>query len=259
MSITDPLPEVLRARPFAEPLYGTVTAVAASGGVGATTTATVNLYGRPNTVACIAGYAPTVGDIALVLVADRRMVAIGRMSTATTGHPVIPAPPDPPATGTLTVAAVAAGTYQAGKLRADRTDVLQGTDGQGNNQGAWVYGSTIAGTLAGLTALAGRVWIDRRPGGPSDTEALAMYLHAAQVMPTTPPPILATYPAPAPVVPIAAQWIDLPAAWVAQLAAGTAYGLGIGDASASTQPPFLVLASLAASGQSGTIQIDWSR
>lgn len=258
MSITDPLPEVLRARPFAELQHAVVTAVQPPASGAVTGTCTVNLYGRPNIIKVVGGYVPAVGDVALVIVGDRRVYAIARMSTGAT-HPVIPAPPDAPATGTLTVPAVAAGTYQGGRLRTDRTDVLQGADGGGANQGAWVYGSTIAGTLAGLTVHNGRVWIDRRTGGPDPAEPLTLYLHAAQVMPTGPPVILDRYPLPDPVVVQAAVWVDLPAAWVTELATGAAYGLGIGDASASSQPPFMSLASLAASGQSGTVQIDWSR
>ena len=257
MSVTDPLPEILRTRPFAEPLYGIVTAVTPPANAGVTGTATITLYGRPNTVPCMAGYVPTVGDVALMIVADRRIIAIGRMSTGAT-HPAIPLPPPMPAAGTLTVAAVAAGTYQAGALRADRTDVLQGTDPGGPNQGVYVYGDTLAGTLPGLTLGEGRVWIDRRTTGVPDALPVTLNLHAAQALPAAPPAIIATYVPTAQAAVGVPAWVTLPPAWVAQLAAGTAAGIGIGNPAAGTAPPLLALASLAQSGQSGAIQVDWS-
>lgn len=255
MSITEPLAEILRHRPFAQPLFGVVTAVTAPATPADTGTATVTLYGESNVVPCMASYTPTVGDVALVLVADRRLVAIGRMSTGPT-HPVIPAPPVTPPTGTLTVAAVAAGTYQGGRLRTDRTDVLQGTDGTGPNVGAYVYGTTLAGTLAGLTLTAGRVWIDRRMTGSPDPQPLTLYLHAWTDLPAGPPAQLASY-VPATPVPIGVPgWVALPAAWLPLLADASAAGVGIGDTAGTA--PLLALASLAQSGQSGAIQIDWS-
>jgi hypothetical protein len=255
MSITEPLAEILRRRPFAQPLFGVVTAVTAPATTAATGTATITLYGESNTVPCMASYTPAVGDVALVLVADRRLVAIGRMSTGPT-HPDIPVAPVAPTAGTLTVAAVDAGTYQAGRLRTDRTDVLQGTDGTGPNVGAYVYGTTLAGTLAGLTLAAGRVWIDRRMTGSPDPQPLTLYLHAWTDLPAGPPTALDSY-IPATPVPIGVPgWVALPAAWLALLADGTAAGVGIGDAAGTA--PLLALASLSQSGQSGTIQVDWS-
>lgn len=255
MTATDPLPEVLRARPWAMPLLGTVKSVT-TGTTGKTTTAVITIYGVDNVIPVAGGYAPTVGDVALVLVADRRLYAIGYMSRGG-APPVIPAPPALPSSGVLTVPATAAGTYQAGALRTDRTDVLQGTDNGGPNQGAFAYGTTLAGTLAGLTVGTGWVWIDRRPTGPAAAGPLWLYLHAAPALPAGTPAIVDRYTLPA--VALTAAWYALPASWVAQLAAGTASGLGIGGADITPAPPLMALASLAQSDQSGTIQINWSR
>lgn len=219
---------------------------------------TVNSAGQTRTIRRSLQYAaPAVGDVVLIATTgDGRTYAILALATGTS--PVVPpAPSPPPATGSVTFPAAAAGTYRGGAVRTDRSDVLQGDpDAGGLNQGAWFYGTAPAATLAGATITAAKVYLDRRPGGIPGPVPIGLYLHNQTSPPAATPPRAA---GPLTVTSLQigeVRWVDLPAGWGQQIADGTAAGLGIYTVTASA---YAALASLTQSGSTGALRMDWSR
>lgn len=218
---------------------------------------TVNSAGQVRTLRRALQYtAPAIGDVVLIVTTvDGRSYVLAALATGTA--PVVPDPPDPPpAAGSTTFAAIAAGTYQAGLLRTDRTDVLQGDpDGGGLNQGAWFYGSAPAATLGGSNVTAARIYLDRRAGGDPAPVSISLYLHG-KTDPSPDTPARLAGPTPVANLPIGqADWFNLPDGWGQQIVAGTAAGTGIYVA---TPDPYAALASLTQSGSTGALAIDWS-
>jgi len=243
---------------LAQPDRGAQLATAIVTAVPSSITVTVNLGGVLVTIPRANEYtAPAVGDVALVATTNLgKAYALGRLATATAPVPP-PAPPPAPTTGTITFPAQTAGTYRGGAWRTDRSQVLSGDwSGTGINQGAWFYGTAPAGTLAGATITAANVFIDRRAGGFNAAQQIRLYLHNASTRPGAPPAIVAGPQSIASMVVGAAGWRPVPLAWAAQIAAGTARGLGIYTATAD---PYVVLASLAENGQSGALQLAWQK
>jgi hypothetical protein len=252
------LADVLRPRPYTQQLTGIVTAVAA--GTAATlTTATVDTGGGVcRAVPCLAGTTPAVGDVVLLLAADRRLYVVGRLS-----HPAAPAPlpPTPPAdtTGTAVFPAVTAGTYLAGVWRTDRTDVVQGPDPDTGepNAGVWRYGGIPAGTLAGATVLAVEIFLVRWPPAPAADVTVGLILHDQPAHTGTPPAVLDTATVPG-VGGAYAAWVPLPTDWATDIIdpASPAAGIGVQTVGPADLAAF---ASLTADPQSGALSIVWSR
>lgn len=216
-------------------------------------TATIDIEGRVVRLPVIRSWTPTPGDVALILqTTDGRSYAMGAVGFTATPPTPVPPPPAPNA-GTFTFPALTAGSYEAGVWQTDRQDVAQGDIGTGLLQGAWFYGTSISATMTGATAQKGRVWIDRRPGGDVAAQEIRGYLHNTPEW-TSSPPTRALTAVLGTVAVDESGWLDIPLAWAQQLAAGTARGLGIYSATAT---PYVSLASLAQSGQTGAIQIDW--
>jgi hypothetical protein len=251
----DPADE-LRPRPFTQQLTGVVTAVDTAH---TPKLATVDTGGGiAHAVACTTGFTPAVGDVLLLLVSDRRMYAVGKLS-----HPAIPTPlpptPPPPAAGTTVFPAVAAGTYLDGALRADRTDVVQGPEPISGdlNTGVWTYAGIPAATLPGLTVTAAAVYLTRWPVAPSPPITAGLVLHDGADLPTTTPTILDTAPAPG----IAAGqpvWVDIDPTWAEDILdpASAAAGIGVHTVNPADYAAF---ASPYNDAQSGALSITWTR
>jgi hypothetical protein len=199
-------------------------------------------------------FTPAVGDVVLVATTDiGEAWAIMALATGTAPTPV-PTPPAAPAGGSITWPAQDAGTWRGGR-RIDRTDVISGDDdGSGVNRGAWFYGDAIAATMTGLALTTAQIFIDRRGGTPADPANISVYLHNSKTAPTTDPTSVAGPTVIGTVAVGAAAWLPVPIAWINQIIAGTAAGLGIYTATAA---PFVALASLAQSGQTGALNITW--
>lgn len=248
------LADVLRDRPYTQQMTGLVTAVS-TGSTATATTVTVDTGGQIAAgVRCLTGTAPVVGDVVLLLISDRRLYVMGKLSHPTTPPPLPPPLPED-TTGTSVFPAVSAGTYLDGVRRVDRTDVIQGPDPQTGktNVGVWRYGGIPAGTLAGATVTAAALWLTRWPPTPAaDVTAGLVLLDAAE-----PPVVLDSTPVPG-IDGAYAGWVDVPVDWAADLIdpALPAAALGV-----STPDPahYAAFASLTADPQSGALSITWSR
>jgi hypothetical protein len=250
------LATLLRRRPAVRYLSATVTAVAAPGG--GAVALDLSVYGQACTgVPALAGPAYAIGDVVTLAVADRRAYVLGRLS-----HPAALTPIDPPAPGqvggAVTFAAVAAGTYLDGALRADRTDVCQGPDPADGaaNLGAWCYAGIPAATLADATVTAGRLWLRRTsPLGPPPGVTAGLVLHDHPTLTGDAPTVIdtAAYPG---VGSAYGTWVDLPAGWAAELADPAAPAAGVGVATADPAE-FAAFAALAADGATGALRIEY--
>jgi hypothetical protein len=199
---------------------------------------------------------PAIGDVVLILTTPvGTSYAVCALATGTS--PVPPDPPHPPpTTGTMTFTALSALTYRTGGIRTDRTGVMSGDDGAGLNQGAWFYGTAPAATLTGATITNARIYCDRRTGGPDGGIAISAYLHNTPTATAAPPPITA---GPTVIGTLAvgdSAWLDIPVTWAQQIIAGTARGLGIYKGGSA---PFVALASLEQTSQTGAISLDWQK
>jgi hypothetical protein len=215
----------------------------------------VNVNGANITMRRGLHFTPAVGDVVLVATTDiGEAWAIMALATGTAPTPV-PTPPAVPAGGSITWPALDAGTWR-GARRTDRTDVLSGDDdGTGVNRGAWFYGDAIAATMTGLSLTTAQVFVDRRGGTPADPANISLYLHNSKTAPTSGDPVSVAGPTVIGAVAVgAAAWLPVPIAWINQIIAGTAAGLGIYTATAA---PFVALASLTQSGQTGALNITW--
>jgi hypothetical protein len=214
----------------------------------------VNVNGANITMRRGLHFTPAVGDVVLVATTDiGEAWAIMALATGTAPTPV-PTPPGPAAGGTIVWPALDAGTWR-GARRTDRTDVLSGDDdGTGVNRGAWLYGDAIAATMTGLTITTANVFIDRRGGTPPDPANISVYLHNSKTAPATEPVSIAGPNVIGTVAVGATAWLPVPIAWINQIIAGTAAGLGIYTAATT---PVIALASLTQSGQTGALSISW--
>jgi hypothetical protein len=216
---------------------------------------TVNINGVNVSMRRGLHFTPAVGDVVLVATTGiGDSWAIMAIATGTAPTPV-PAPPATPSNGYITWPALDAGTWRAGARRTDRSDVLAGDDGGGVNTGAWFYGDAIAASMGGLTATSAYMCIDRRDGSSGDPIPISLYLHNSTAAPTSGAPVSIAGPTDIGNVALGQlTWLQVPLAWVNQIIAGTAAGLGITRSAAG----WLGLASLEQSGQTGALLINYS-
>jgi hypothetical protein len=208
----------------------------------AAATLTVEVDGVDVTLPVLAGvYA--VGDTVLVLrEGPAGGYVLGRLGSPAVPPPPPPAPPAPVVPTAVERTAVVlpgwTGTYRNGSWR-DTAQLYQGDyTGHGRNTGAAHYGDQLVALGADPAAPATATLTYRRTrGGVYAAQAPTFALLAERSRPAGAPTILAAALGTPVAVDAVATW-TVPAAWVAQLLAGTAGGLGVHvDASS----PYIVL------------------
>jgi len=216
----------------------------------------VNLDGVNVSVRRGLHFTSAVGDVVLVATTGLGEAwALMVIATGTSPTPIA-TPPGPPAGGTMTFPALDAASWRNGNRRLDRTNVMSGDEGGGMNNGAWFYGDSIAATLTGRTVTAAQVCIDRRGGNPLTAVDISLYFHNLLSAPTTgEPAAVVGWTTIGTVADETVAWLPLSVVSVQRIVDGTAAGVGIYQYGTS---PFVVLASLAQSGQTGALSITWA-
>lgn len=167
-----------------------------------------------------------------------------------------PSAPTTPQTGTLTVPAIASGTWNqafSSWSSFHRTNLVQGTYAGQSYAGSWFYGSGPA-QLAGRTVTGFRVRLGARLriGNYNSSLTLNLYRHTSRTRPSgdvsrVAGPDTVSLPSGA-----SARWVTLPTAW-GQAIVDSGGGLGISGGS------YGGVAGIGSNPASGQLSFDWSR
>ena len=225
-------------------------------------TITVTADGTDYQARFLASYSPTVGDRVGLLWQWPLVTALGKVGVLpapdASQQGTTPQPPPPSSSGVLTVPASDSGTYSVGYGWNSRygQNLYQGNGSTwgapADNRGSWFYGNG-AGQLAGATIprVEFRVPARNSAGATSSSVTAHLYLHDS---PNRPGGDVNRIAGPVAVIlppGWAGGWVDLPAAWGDDLAAGC--GVGI------TGDPYLGLVGKSLDPESGQAKLHWTR
>ena len=199
-----------------------------------------------------------VGDTAVVIQQGGQAWLVGVMGVEPPpASPVVPPPSEdqdvvitppapPPATPvTIQLRPTFSGSYRAGAWRGDTSDLYQGDyTGRGINTGGCWWGPLPSSILSATLRL------ERGDAGAGAATAPTLCLLAGVARPGGAPTIRASVAGPALARGRGTDWA-VPAAWISQLAAGTAGGIGC--TSGGSRTPYV---SLLASGVGMTLAIE---
>lgn len=212
-----------------------------------------NCSGSAEAVTAMIGYAPALGDLAIMLRGPGVTTVIGKIAV----DQAAPVAIDPVITGSDMFPAAQSFSWKDGQAFGYQSAVRQGAqDSSGRWSGAWFYQGAPGALLTGATVTGCAVRVSRATGGTPGSQPISLYQSSTGTWP------LADLSIPPTTVGSAInrnlsvgeeQWITLPNALGQALVDGDA-GLMI-----SATSPMVILQGVDTDPQSGLLRIDWTR